>query len=234
MRIQYLSVLCAGLLVASCSRQHPEQTANTTAPVANPTAPVQATAPAPAPPPVTARVVDESPAKSPDILIPANTRIRVRLGKSLGSKNSRAGERFTAYLDEPVVSGDKVVLPKGTLFHGHVTKSKQSGRLKGRAYLGVTLDSFRLHGATYAIITRADVRSSKSHKKRNQIAIGGGTGVGAAVGAVGGGGVGAIIGAGAGAAAGTAGAFITGRKNVTLPVETPLTFSLRTPVTIRG
>jgi len=169
----------------------------------------------------------------PQATIPAGTRIRVRLGVGLDSKNSRPGERFVTYLDDPIVSGDRVVVPKGTPFEGHVIGAKSSGRLKGRAYLSVRLDSFRLHGVTYSIVTAADVRSSRSHKKRNFALIGGGSGAGAAIGAVAGGGIGALIGAGAGGAAGTAGAFITGRKNVRLPVETPLVFSLRKAVKVQ-
>jgi hypothetical protein len=139
-----------------------------------------------------------------------------------------------AYLAEPIVSGDRVVVPKGTVFLGHVIEARRSGRFKGRAYLGVTLDSFQLRGATYQIATAPDIRSSKSHKKRNLAIIGGGSGGGAAIGAAGGGGVGALIGAGAGAAAGATGAFFTGRRNVTLPVEAPLVFSLRTAVALRS
>jgi hypothetical protein len=137
-------------------------------------------------------------------------------------------------LDEPIVAGDRVVVPKGTVFQGHVFEAKSSGRLKGRAYLGVTLDSFTLRGATYQVETAADIRSSRSHKRRNLGFIGGGSGAGAAIGAIAGGGVGALIGAGAGAAAGTTGAFITGKKNVKLPVETPLVFSLRQAVAVRS
>jgi hypothetical protein len=156
------------------------------------------------------------------------------LGRSLDTKYSHPGERFKAYLDDPLTSGDRVVAPKGTVFEGHVIEAKRSGRLRGRAFLAITLDSFHFHGATYPIATGADVRSSKSHKKRNLAMIGGGSGTGAAIGAVAGGGVGALIGAGAGAATGTTGAFITGRKNVKLPVETPLVFSLHAAVSVRG
>ena len=172
----------------------------------------------------------EAAAPAPAVTIPAGTRIRVRLARALDTRVSRAGERFTAHLDEPIVSGDRVIVPKGTTFEGRVVESRNSGRLRGRAYLGVTLDAFRLHGATYRVATQADYRSSQSHKKRNLGWIGGGSGSGAAIGAIAGGGVGALIGAGAGAAAGTTGALITGRKSVRLPAETTLIFSLRSPV----
>ncbi len=204
----------------------PSQTAQSSMP-----APAPAAVPAPASP---VPAAGEVAVANPVVNIPAGTRIRVRLGQSLDSKHSRPGERFVAYLDYPVISGDRVVVPKGTAFEGHVIEAKSSGRLRGRAYLGVKLDSFRLHGYTYPITTAADVRASKSHKRRNLAIIGGSAGTGATIGAVAGGGVGAAIGAGAGAAAGTTTAFITGKKNVRLPVETPLVFSLRGAIAVRG
>jgi len=233
---------------ATASLAAPSAAANPQ-PVDSSVPPVQATLPdessqaAPAPPSPTVQnpaQASQVPAEgqtggmpSP-VTIPPGTRIRVRLGKSLDTRHSYPGERFVAYLDGPITSGDRVVVPKGTIFEGHIIEARNSGRLKGRAFLGVTLDSFRLRGATYPIATDADVRSSKSHKRRNLAIIGGGSGAGAAIGAVAGGGVGALIGAGAGAAAGATGAFITGRKNVRLPVETPLVFSVHSAVTVRG
>jgi hypothetical protein len=120
------------------------------------------------------------------------------------------------------------------MFHGRVTEAKKSGRLKGRAVIGLTLVSFQLDGATYPIETRMQARGSGSHKKRNVAFVGGGAGAGAAVGGIASGGAGALIGAGAGAAAGGVTAFITGQKNVRLPAETPLTFSLQHGVAVRG
>ncbi len=168
------------------------------------------------------------------LTIPAGTRIRVRIAETLDTRHSYRGQRFQAYLAEPIVSGERVVIPTGTTFEGHVIEARHSGRLRGRAYLGVTLDAFRLHGARYAVVTAPDFRASGSHKRRNLAFIGGGSGAGVTVGAVAGGPVGALVGAGAGAVAGTTSAFITGRKNVRLPVETPLVFSLRAPITVHG
>lgn len=230
------------LLLAGCSRQAGRSTATTAQAVSQPSGdpvPVELIRPMdestiPAQPAAIQPVPDESaaePSRSP-ATIPARTRFRVRLAEGLDTKTSRSGDRFVAYLEEPIVSGDWVVVPKGTAFEGRVIEAKQSGRLKGRAYLGVTLDSFQLHGSTYMIATGPDIRASSRHRKRNLAIIGGTAGSGAAIGAVAGGGVGALIGAGAGAAAGTTGAFITGKKNVRLPVESTLVFSLRSAVTV--
>ena len=166
------------------------------------------------------------------IAIPAGTRIRVRLAETLDTKRTPAGTRFSATLDDPIVIGSTVVVPKGTPFEGAVVASKHSGRFRGRAVLEVTLRSFRLHDTTYHIATAPDTRASGSHKKRNLAFMGGGPAAGAGIGALAGGGVGALIGAGVGAAAGTTTAFITGRKDVKLPAETSLEFSLRSRVEV--
>jgi hypothetical protein len=229
MTVKYLPVLAVALLVAGCNCQYSQ--AATQAAGRDPEPVQRAAPPAPTLPPVSARIADEPPqpretrakAEHPvEAEIPARTRICVRLGDSLDSQINRAGERFSAYLDEPVVSGNRVVIPKGTLFRGHIIEATSSGRFRGRALLGVTLDSFRLRGITYLIATGADARTSDTQKKRNAVAIGGGSGAGAAMGAL------------AGGAAGTTGAFLTSKKNVKLPVETPLVFSLRNAVTVRG
>jgi len=169
---------------------------------------------------------------APTFVIPAGTEVRVRLDRSLDTKRDPAGHGFDATLVFPISVDDRVVVPNGTPFQGRVVESKESGRLKGRAVIGLALVSFQLNGVTYHIETAADVRTSASHKKRNLAFIGGGSGGGAAIGAIAGGGVGALIGAGAGAAAGTTAALITGKKDVKLPAETPLYFSLRGQVQV--
>ena len=165
--------------------------------------------------------------------IASGTVVHVRLLDTLDTKRNRAGDRFTATLDEPLVSGGRVIVPKGTPFKGHIVQARPSGRFKGRAAMALSLDSFELDGVSYPLETTRSARVSKGHKKRNWLWIGGGSGGGAAIGAIAGGGAGALIGAGAGAAAGTAGAAITGKRNLTIPVETRLAFTLRSPVDLR-
>jgi hypothetical protein len=164
--------------------------------------------------------------------IPSGTALHVRVDESIDTRRNRSGDGFTATLAEPVDVDGRVLVPAGTAFAGHVTNAKTSGRMKGRAQLGLALDSFQLNGREYRVETTSVDRVSTSHKKRNSWLIGGGAGVGAAIGALAGGGKGALIGAGAGAGAGTAGAALTGKKDVAITAETPLRFTLRAAVEI--
>jgi hypothetical protein len=204
------------LLLAGCSRTHTPGPGAQVGAEAKPAAESAASAPsAPSPP---AKV------------IPNGAPLRVRIDESIDTRRNRVGDRFSATLSEPIEVGGRTLVPAGTRFSGHVTTAAASGRLKGRASLGLKLDSFRLNGREYPVQTTSVDRVSAAHKKRNGLLIGGGAGLGAAIGALAGGPKGALIGAGAGAGAGTAGAAATGKRQVGIGAETPLRFTLRSPV----
>jgi hypothetical protein len=165
------------------------------------------------------------------ITLPQGTLFEVRLAETLNTKRNRTGDRFAATLDTPIIAENGTeIIPRGANFSGRVDTSKASGRLKGRAVMTLELDAFELNGRKYQISTSHTARVSGAHKKRNIIMIGGGAGAGAGIGALAGGPAGALIGAGAGAGAGTVGAVFTGKKQVSIPVETRLNFELRGPV----
>lgn len=227
------SLLLSLIFLAGCGRpvQPPAAQQDQQAPVQNQAQPAAEAGTGPGgqrPSPMGSAEMAPLPAEA--VRIPGGTSVRVRLRSTIDSSRNRAGDDFSATLDSPVTRDGRVLLPKGTLFHGHLTESKSSGRLRGRAMLALTLDSFDLNGKNYAVGTSSVVRASEDHKRRNIGLIGGGSGIGAAIGAIAGGAKGALIGAGAGAAAGTAGAAATGKRNIRLPVETPLTFTLRKAV----
>jgi hypothetical protein len=220
-----LAVCSMGLLaLAGCSkvRTAPARATNGSgsAPEANAQAP-EANTPDPAPPP-----------PAPVEILRTGTSFRVRLLETIDTRRNRPGDKFTASLDEPLIDGDRVVVPRGTVFTGHVIESKPSGRFKGRAVLALRLDYFTLNGQIYAVSSTESSRVSKGHKKHNLAWIGGGSGGGALIGAAAAGGAGALIGAGAGAAAGTVGSLFTGRREIRLRVETPVRFSLQSPVNL--
>ncbi len=172
--------------------------------------------------------------EAPGITLPRGTHIPIRLAQSLDTKRDKPGTPFVAHVAAAVVHDGHVIIPRGTPCRGHIVEAKPSGRLKGRAVMRLSLDSFQLNGATYRVETTDPAFFSKSHKKRNAALIGGGAGTGATIGAIAGGGIGALVGAGAGAAVGTTGALITGKRNIYLRPETRLTFALREPVRVRG
>jgi hypothetical protein len=167
-----------------------------------------------------------------EFVLPSGTMVAVRLDRGLSTVRNRAGDRFEATLDAPVMIDGREVLHRGTRFTGHVTTSAPSGRLRGRGVLGITLDAFELSGQRHPITASLDTKTTRAHKKRNIEVIGGGTGVGALIGSLAGGGKGAGIGAAVGAAAGTGVAATTGKKNVEVPAETLFRFSLKRPVRI--
>jgi hypothetical protein len=166
------------------------------------------------------------------ITVPQETALRVTLDQALASNQNRPGDHFEATLSTPIEVDGKTVIPEGAAVKGLVVDAKPSGRLKGTARLQLALQSVDVDGKTYDIHTLASTRVGGNHKKRNVALIGGGAGGGAVIGAIAAGGKGALIGGPVGAGVGTAAALITGRKDIRLPAETNLTFTLAAPVTI--
>jgi hypothetical protein len=172
------------------------------------------------------------PSTAQPIIIPVGTSITVRLQQRLSSASAAPGERFEAVLEEPLVAGDRVVVPAGILVEGHVVSARHSGRLHHPGEIGLTLDTLIVDQRTIPLRTSELAAHGKSHKKRNWGFIGGGAGGGAAIGALAGGGTGALIGTGVGAAAGTTTAFFTGKNDVTFGSERVLRFRLHQEVNV--
>lgn len=178
--------------------------------------------------------VAQNEAPPPKLMIPAGTPITVRLQQRLSSASAVPGERFECVIDEPIVVGDRVVVPVGAVAEGHVIVARRSGRLRHPGELGLTLDSVIVDQQIVSLTTSRVVARGGSHKKRNWGWIGGGTGGGAVIGALAAGGKGALIGSGIGAAAGTTTAFFTGKKDVVFGNERRLRFRLNQDVSLFG
>jgi hypothetical protein len=179
---------------------------------------------------VAAPVADKvEPAKvepTPKVIVPAGTKLRVALLQAVSSDKSRSGEQFMTSLTEPVVIDGKTVLPKGTKIRGRVTNAVESGRVKGRASLQLTLTEIVRDAGNVSISTKAYTAVAESTKKRDAAVIGGGAGLGAAIGAIAGGGKGAAIGAAVGGGAGTGGVLATKGKEIRYGAEHLLSFTL--------
>jgi len=181
----------------------------------------------------TAKGDSGSKSKSGAVVIPQGTAIVVRTGETLSSKSSQAGQSFSAKVAKPVEVDGKTVIEEGADAQGTVVDAKAMGHFKGGALLHVRLTSVTINGHEQKIETSAAGSSLKGKGKRSAVAIGGGAGAGAILGGIFGGGKGAAIGAATGAGAGTAGAAFTGNKEIVLPAETTLTFTLKAPVDVK-
>lgn len=155
--------------------------------------------------------------------IPSGTSVRVRTVSSISSKTAHSGDSWTGTVASNLSSGGSVIARRGDPVKGVVTDAQSSGRLSKPGSLTLTLTSVNGHKVTASPY----VLNGASHKKRNAGSIGGGAALGAIIGGIAGGGKGAAIGAGAGAGAGTAGAAATGKKDVEIPAETVLTFTVQ-------
>ena len=180
---------------------------------------------APPPPPV------EKPKPQP-IVVPAGTTLTVRVGQALGSKSSQTGQTFLATLAQPVSVGGRAAIPAGATVSGTVVNAKAKGKFKGEAELSLALTSVTVRGQAYSIQTGVLDSTVKGKGKRTAATTGGGAAGGALIGGLAGGGKGAGIGALVGAGAGLVGGAATGNKQIEIPAESALSFSLSAPLTL--
>ena len=150
--------------------------------------------------------------------------VKVHLLEQLDTSKTKAGTQFSATVAEPVMWGKRTVLARGTAVQGRVSEVTRPGRLKTPASMTLVLTNVVGTRSSNPFQSEALPVDGNSHAVRNAALIGGGAAAGAVLGGVADGGKGALIGAGVGAAAGTATAYLTGKKELVLPVETMLTF----------
>jgi hypothetical protein len=165
-------------------------------------------------------------------VIPAGTRIRVRLGQTLSTKESQTGDSFSGVVVDPVRVNGRTVIRAGARARGVVTDAKSQGRFKGQAVLAIRLDSVSADGRTYPVRTSHVERVEQGKGKRSAVMTGGGAGLGALIGGLAGGGKGALVGGLVGGGGGAAGSAFTGNKDLVIPAESILTFDLERSLTV--
>lgn len=189
----------------------------------------------PAPAPVVERPADAAPAPAPQpvqVTVPAGTVVTVRMIDSVDSKTSQPGQEFAASLENPIVSGDRVVIPKGADARIRLVNASQSGKFKGRAELALELVQLSTNGTSYDVTSGYYTQQGASRGRRTAESVGGGAALGAIIGAIAGGRKGAAIGAGAGAGVGGGVEAASARSEVKVPSETKIDFTLKSPFTI--
>ena len=174
-----------------------------------------------------------NPARAPaPITIPHGTALNVRLTQAIDVDATQAGATFKSLLDDPVMMGGAVVLPRGAAVIVQAVKVQQAGKMKGSDAITLKANSIAFGGRRYDIVTAQVESKSAGEGKKTGRKVGAGAGLGAVIGGIAGGGTGAAIGAAAGAATGAVVAS-QGTAHLTLPAETRLQFTLSAAVAIQ-
>ena len=164
-------------------------------------------------------------------LVPVGTNLKIRTNDTLSSKESRAGDRFTATAIDPVRFNEATV-------HGHIRSIVKSGKVQGRTTMNLSFDSIDLpgdppkHGVLHGYVTRiygtkastdqeggvqSEGRGSQTLKRS-----GIGATAGAIIGGIAGGGKGAAIGLILGGAGGAGSLAINGSKELRIDSGTEM------------
>jgi hypothetical protein len=182
-------------------------------------------------------------------MLQSGTPIHMKLETGLSTAANKVGDVFTGRVTADVKNGSAVVIPVGSQITGHVSRSVEQRRYKGRPTLEISPEEVILpSGERYRIVTvvtGTDGESGTSVNSEGQIKGGGmdtrdkvemaaGTGGGALMGGLiarSGKGtlVGAIIGGGA-----AVGYWLSKTKSATLTAGTEIVMELARPMTMQA
>jgi hypothetical protein len=170
--------------------------------------------------------------QSDSIMLPAGTTFRVRTSEFIDVDSSQSGMKFRGVLDDPIMLGGDVVVPRGADVELVAAKVQQGGKMKGSDLIQLKVDAIDVNGRMYPVVTNLSEMKTGGEGKKTSRKILGGAGLGAIIGGIAGGGTGAAIGALAGGAGGTV-LSATGQPHLKIPAETRLQFQLLADVKIR-
>ena len=91
----------------------------------------------------------------PPNVVEQGTRFLVGLDILLGSKDSKAGDAFTAHTLEPLVAADGTGLPAGAEVRGHVDKVEAAGKT-GRAKMWLAFDDIKTPDGWMPLVAMVD------------------------------------------------------------------------------
>jgi hypothetical protein len=165
------------------------------------------------------------PAKKSAVMIKAGTPLTVRTIDFIDVDSTQAGTQFRGALDDPIMLGGDVIVPRGADVTLVASKVQQGGRMKGSDLIELKITAIAVRGRSYPVVTTPSETKSSGEGKKTAGKILGGAGLGAIIGGIAGGGTGAAIGALAGGAGGTI-LSATSQPHLKIPSESRLQFQL--------
>jgi hypothetical protein len=187
------------------------------------------------------------PLAASDPILPEGTRITLQLNDNLSTSRNSEGDSFTAVVTHPVLLGERMAIPKGSVVTGSISRILRPGRFKGKAVMYLLFQSISIPGRgnvpIVATLVRIDPEGNGGVHSEGGVKGEGSTGpdvgrvltpgiVGAGIGALGGGGKGAAIGGGVGTAIGLATVFTTRGKDLEVQRGSTMDISLDRPLAI--
>jgi hypothetical protein len=109
------------------------------------------------------------------VVIPAGTRLTVRLNEDLSTETMRKGSHFSARVEKPIMVDGRVVVPSGTMAYGRILQVQRNKRID-RPKIDGTLTSLMIGGREVPIVT--DTVGAEGKRGGGLVKVGAGTLIG--------------------------------------------------------
>jgi hypothetical protein len=164
----------------------------------------------------------------------AGTIFLVQIESEISSVNSAINDTFTTILIDPIIVNGIVILPSKTMIQGRITKVEKSARGGTSGILEVAFDKIKfldgssreLKGELIDVSGKAKLLRGKSSTLGNVALVGGGIGIGTAIGVAAGGSNKSIIGGLLGAGIGISSVFLKKGDEATLKAKSKLAIKI--------
>jgi hypothetical protein len=166
------------------------------------------------------------------VTVPAGSRLEVTLETAVASNTNSVEDPVRATLIAPLVVDGVTVAPRGSVLLGAITGVRESGRVRGRAELGMRFNRLQTEAVTYDIRTAPLQWTAEGTKGEDAAKIGIGAAAGAVIGGIAGGGKGAAVGSAIGAGGGSAVVLATRGEEIHLGAGTTLRVALTEPLAV--
>jgi len=155
-------------------------------------------------------------------VVPAGTRLVIRMVDSIDSKRHNVGHKFRGQLEGALVVDGVTLAPRGAFLYGVVTAAQQSGRAAGKSTLAMEFTDIMIDDQLFPIATQGLAAQTGGEGKKTV----GRTARAAAIGGL----VDGSSGAKTGAKVGLGASILTGGESLNVPAGTLLETTLRIPL----
>lgn len=111
---------------------------------------------------------------TPSLSVPPGTAIAVQLSSGISSETASPGDPWIGYVTSPIIVGDRVAVPAGSLAGGKVTRARATER-GARAELALALNTVWLDARAQNVRAETQPVITDSSRARNPLRVRQGT-----------------------------------------------------------